>query len=164
MKKTVFGIYTMIFILWVPLLMGQVSVPAAGLEAISSHEMLAHVQFFASDEMMGRDTPSSQLDSCAAFIARYFRSMGMVPAASLSNYFQPVPLLKTRLGGSQKFVLTVNGVTKEYALKDDFIPLPVSANRKVTAPLAFVGYSISAPEYQYDDYQGIDVRGKIVMA
>ncbi len=164
MKKIVFGISAWIFILSVPMLIGQVSIPAAGLQAISSQEMLTQVQFLASDEMLGRDTPSPQLDSCAAFIARYFHSLGLTPVPALSHYFQPVTLLKTRLAGAQKFILTVSGVAKEYALKDDFVPLPVSANREITAPVVFVGYGISAPDYRYDDYQDIDVRGKVVLA
>lgn len=164
MKRICLGIGSWIFFLSVQIIMGQISIPAAGLQAISSQEMLVHVQYLASDEMLGRDTPSPQLDSCGAFIARYFRSLGLAHAGSLADYFQSVPLLKTRIGGSQKFVVTVNGVAKEYALKDDFIPLPISANREVTAPVVFVGYSISAPDYRYDDYQGIDVRGKVVLA
>jgi hypothetical protein len=50
-----------------------------------------------------------------------------------------------------------------YQLKDDFVPLHLTANRKVSAPIIFAGYGITAPEYNYDDYRAIDARGKIAL-
>jgi hypothetical protein len=57
--------------------------------------------------------------------------------------------------------ITASGTTT-YEIKDDFVPLHLTANRKVSAPVVFAGYGITSPEYGYDDYEGVDVRGKIV--
>ncbi|MDZ7331982.1 MAG: M28 family peptidase [candidate division KSB1 bacterium] len=155
-------IVLLLFIGW-GILLGQSVVPVAGLTAISGEEMLSHVKILAADEMRGRDTPSPELDSCAKYLQRYFISLGCQPVAEKRGYFQDFFLLKTRLAGEQKFLLSINGVEKHYAIKDDFVPIYFSASRQVTAPVVFAGYGITAPEYQYDDYQNIDAAGKIVL-
>ena len=147
-------------------LWGKVSIPAAGLNAISPDTIYAHVAFLASDRMKGRNTPSPELDSCAHFIANYFKQCGLTSPSNAENYFQTVPLLRTRLDGkeNQRFILSINGTKTIPQIKNDFVPLHLSANREITAPVVFVGFGITAPEYHYDDYIAIDVKGKIVMA
>jgi len=142
----------------------QTDIPQQGLDAIKADELLSHVTFLASDAMRGRNTPSPELDSSAAFIARYFKKIGLAEVPNHDGYFQYFPLLKTRLEGEQSFKLLVNGDPTIYAIKEDFIPLHLTANREVTAPVVFVGYGITANEYEYDDYAKIDVKGKIVLA
>ncbi len=143
--------------------LAQISIPQQGLDAIIADEMLSHVKFLASDEMMGRDTPSPELDSCAVYIVNYFSSLGLQPVATADKNFHHFSLLKTRLAGEQKLTLTVNGLEKPYEIKTDFVPLYLAANREVKAPVVFAGYGITAPEYNYDDYQSIDVKEKIVL-
>ncbi len=147
------------------LILGQIEIPPAGLNAITAEEMYAHVAYLADDKMLGRDTPSPQLDSCAVFIANYFKAHGLKSVENAAGYFQKVPLLKTNLTeiAKQKFLLTVSGITTKYEIKQDFVPLYLSANREITAPVIFAGYGITAPEYDYDDYAGIDARDKIVL-
>ncbi len=164
--KKISRFFLLFFVLWVVAWghgLGQIHVPVAGLTAISGQEMLSHVSFLASDEMRGRDTPSPELDSCAKYLRRYFISLGCQPLAAKQGYFQDFFLLKTRLAGVQKLSLSIHGVQKDYAIKDDFVPIYFSASRQITAPVVFAGYGITAPEYQYDDYHDIDVRGKLVM-
>jgi len=141
----------------------QILIPPAGLEAISADEMLSHVKLLASNEMKGRDTPSPELDSCANYIKNYFKSLGLKPITLKDNYYQDFFLLKTRLAGEQKFALSIKGVEKTYNIKDDFVPIYFAANREVTAPVVFAGYGITAAEHHYDDFQNIDVKGKIVL-
>lgn len=143
--------------------LSQIPIPQQGLDAISADEMLAHVTFLASDEMMGRDTPSPGLDSCAVYIVKYLTALGLTEVATADKNFHYFSLLKTRLTEGQKFALSVNGVEKTYEIKTDFVPLHLAANREVTAPVVFAGYGITAPEYSYDDYQSIDTSGKIVL-
>lgn len=142
----------------------QIPVPKQGIDAISADEMLSHVAYLASDAMKGRDTPSPELDRCASYIANYFHTIGMEYVSDKKADYQYFALLKTRLGEEQKLSLIINGVETAYQIKDDFVPLHLAANRTVTAPVVFAGYGISAPEYRYDDYEAIDVRGKIVLA
>ncbi len=145
------------------LVLGQTGIPMSGLTAISAEEMLSQVKYLASDAMRGRDTPSPELDSCATYLMNYFRSLGLGPVMPKNGYYQDFFLLKTRLAGEQKLTLSIHGVEKNYAIKDDFVPIYFSASRQVTAPVVFAGYGITAPEYQYDDYHQIDVTGKIVL-
>lgn len=144
-------------------LFSQIPIPEKGIAAISAEEMLSHVAYLASDDMKGRDTPSPELDKCANFIADYFRDLGLKYVANNKDNYQHFSLLKTRLGGEQKFLLINNGVETAYQIKDDFVPLHLAANRTVTAPVVFAGYGISAPEYEYNDYESIDAKGKIVL-
>ena len=72
-RKFYFVIVSLIFFIFsFQLSFGQVSIPQQALDTISANEMLAHVKFLASDEMMGRDTPSPELDSCAVYIGKCF--------------------------------------------------------------------------------------------
>ncbi|MDW7679939.1 MAG: M20/M25/M40 family metallo-hydrolase [bacterium] len=144
----------------------QTAIPRHGFEAISADTMYQQVAFLASDAMRGRNTPSEQLDQCAEYIANYFGTCGLQTLSNANGYFQNLPLLKTRLDGTenQSFVLTINGESFDQQIKYDFVPVYLTANRQVTAPVVFVGYSITAPEFEYDDYQSVDVKGKIVLA
>ncbi len=162
-KNSLIVLIAFLCIFSVQITLGQVSIPHQGLDAISAEEMLSHVKFLASDEMMGRDTPSPELDSCAVYIVNYFNSLGLKPVSLANKNYHYFSLLKTRLAGEQKFALTINGVEKSYKIKTDFVPLHLAANREVTAPVVFAGYGITAPEYSYDDYKSIDAKGKIVL-
>ncbi|MDZ7384933.1 MAG: M20/M25/M40 family metallo-hydrolase [candidate division KSB1 bacterium] len=132
-------------------------VPEEGLQSINAAKVLNYAGYFAADRMRGRDTPSAELDSCAAFIAHKLRAAGWVVE------MQPFNLLRVRLGEPNCFVLAVDGKNVVYRLRKDFSPAHVSHSAEVQGGVAFVGYGITAPEYGYDDYASIDVRGKIVL-
>ena len=132
-----------------------------GIGAISPDVMREHITYLASDSMMGRNTPSPQLDSAAEYIAREFRKIDLAPCKG--SYFQKVPLNIVGLGPENTLALAVKGVERAFELKTDFVPFEMTANASVTAPLLFAGYGITAPEYGYDDYGGLDVRGKVVL-
>src|SRR5204862_78791 len=69
-----------------------------------------------------------------------------------------------KLGARNALVLQRGDEKRALKLKEEFMPLGLAATGRVSAPLVFVGYGISAPELKYDDYAGIDVRGKVVLA
>jgi len=165
MKKTTTFLLSLVlsFLLLVSSLFSQISIPQEGLAAILPDTMFAHVAYMASDEMQGRNTPSPELEICSQFIANYFKYCGLKPVEKANGYFQEVPLLKTRLGETQKFSLIVDGTETAYEIKKDFVPINLTANREVTAPVVFAGYGITAHEYDYDDYANVDVKGKIVL-
>ncbi len=121
----------------------------------------AHVAYLASDALLGRNTPSPGLDSAAAYIARQFRQAGLQPVNG--SWMQEVRMQVIALGDSNALALTVNGTTADFTLKDDFVPFDMTANRRVAGDLVFAGYGITAADKKYDDYEGIDVRGKIVL-
>ncbi len=121
-----------------------------------------HIDYLASDSLKGRNTPSPGLDSAAAYIAREFQSEGLKPVNG--SYYQTFYICKKNLGDKNILsVITKNGEQHELKLKTGFIPFDICSSGKVDAPLAFAGYGITAPEYNFDDYAGLDVTGKVVL-
>jgi len=149
--------------LWMHVPVRGQDVPQEGLDSITPEEMKAHVYYLASDAMKGRNTPSPELDTCASFIARQFASYGLEPPSPEQSYFQPFYVLRARLAEANSLELKTPEEDKVYEIKNDFVPLHLTANRKVSAPVVFAGYGITAPEYDYDDYSRIDAKGKIVL-
>ena len=134
---------------------------ASAMSAITPDLVRAYITYLASDSMMGRNTPSPQLDTAAEYIARQLQAAGVAPCNG--SYFQKVPLNIVALGPENTLSLQVNGSKREFELKTDFVPFEMTANAAVTAPILFAGYGITAPEYNYDDYAGLDAHGKIVL-
>jgi hypothetical protein len=128
--------------------------------AISAKGVRSEIDYIASDALMGRNTPSPGLDSAAEYIARTFRGSGLRPLRG--SYVQPFNLNIVALGDSNSLVLHTPADSGAFALKDDFVPFEMTANREIEGDVVFAGYGITAPEYHYDDYAGIDVRGKVV--
>ncbi len=147
--------------LFISSLIGQ-EIPKPGIASITPEEMKYHVSYLASDAMRGRDTPSPELDTCAAYIARQFHSYGIESFGEDDSYYQTFGLLKASLSEPNTFGLTGAGKDTVFEIKDDFIPLHMTANRKITAPVVFAGYGITAQEHDYDDYNGLNVKGKFV--
>jgi hypothetical protein len=133
----------------------------AAREVITPDLMSAHVYALASDSMKGRNTPSPELDSAARYINAEFRRIGLAPLAG--SYFQTVHLNIVNLGQPNELVITKEGRPRPFAVKTDFTPFEMTASREVEGDLVFAGYGITAPEYRYDDYAGLDVKGKVVL-
>ena len=119
-----------------------------------------HIFYLASDSLMGRNTPGPGLDSAAHYIARVFHASGIQPIDG--SYFEKVALGVVGLGDDNRLTITKESVEHSYTIKTEFTPFDMTANKEVKAPIVFAGYGITAPEYKYDDYAGIDVNGKVV--
>lgn len=129
---------------------------------IQASDIARHIQYLASDALEGRDTPSAGLDSAAVYIAREFRQLGLAPVGN--SYFHDIGLARIDLGPVQQFSITRPfGKSLNFSLRDDFVPLESIGDTSITAPLVFAGYGLRLPEHGYDDYEGLDVRGKIVV-
>jgi hypothetical protein len=131
------------------------------LRSITTEEMQQHMLFLASDSLKGRNTPSPELDTAAAYIARTFQRHGLRPFNG--SYFQQFHLDIVSLTEPNGLKILKGDTETSYEIKTDFTPFEMTANRTVSAPLVFAGYGITAPEYHYDDYANVDVRGKIVV-
>ena len=128
---------------------------------ITAEMLCKQIGFLASDSMKGRNTPSPQLDTAASYIARNFREWGILPWNG--SYFQDVPVCQDRLGDTNELAVIRDGASFELNVKSDYVPYDFSSADSVTGGVVFAGYGITAPEYDYDDYKGIDVKGKIVV-
>src|SRR5215831_8478521 len=141
-----------------------VSLPAFGAAAaVDPNRYLEDVKFLASPQLRGRATGSPELEKAAHFIAAQFHSAGLKPIDGKS-YFQAFSVTtNAKLGTANRFEYSIDGKTTELKFQEAFIPFNFSSRARLAGEVVFAGYGITAPEYGYDDYAGIDVNGKIVL-
>jgi hypothetical protein len=128
--------------------------------------MRKDVTFLASDECEGRGVGTKGLDKAADYIADQFAKGGLKPAGVNGTWFQPFPFTSnSQLDGVSTLVLT-GPKDQKITLKQgtDFQVLGFSGSGKITTPLVFVGYGATALGIPYNDYAGVDVAGKTVVA
>ena len=126
----------------------------------------AHLEFLASDDLKGRETGSEGHEIAAKYIASEFKQLGLEPAGDDGSFFQRIPFRTSLLvPNSAEMVYNRDGEELEFTFGKEFITSPshYSERTEVTAPLVFVGYGMEAPEFDLNDYQGLDVEGKIVV-
>ncbi len=126
-----------------------------------------YITYLASDAAMGRRSETPAYEKAADWAAGKFKEWGLKPAGENGTYFQKVPITGTR--GSYVFALgvpsvVVNGRTF-YVRDNDFsIDTASTPGAQASGELVFVGYGISAPDKGLDEYKGVDVKGKVVVA
>src|SRR6187551_3751449 len=140
---------------------------AAPAAQFSAERFKAHVEFLADDLMEGREAGTRGYDLAAHYVATVMKSAGLKPAADDGTYFQKVPLRKSTLGASALSVTSTSGGTATVIkIPEEGVVLPTHGlpSVDVSGEVIFAGYGVTAPEISYDDYAGIDVTGKIVLA
>jgi aminopeptidase YwaD len=120
-----------------------------------------HVGFLASTDMQGRGNGSAELEEAAEYLASQFRLWGLEPAGENGSYFQGFEATTDTVLGEASS-MTLGSADLEPMV--DFAPLKFSATGTASGELVFVGYGITAPEMHWDDYNGVDVTDKIVVA
>jgi hypothetical protein len=149
-------------VLLIPSLAAQNRAPQN--ESIRQEDLRADLFFLAGDAMRGRLTDTEENRATADYLRSRFERVGLKPAGPNGSYFQPYNLMTATLGeGNALDVLSGDAATRHFRAGQEFYPQRFSAAGRVTAPVVFVGFGISAPHLQYDDYNG-DVKGKIVLA
>lgn len=138
----------------------------AGLAQIRETDLRADIGFLASDALQGRLSLQPGDDAAVQWIASEFAKAGLKPAATDAqgqpSYLQAVPLIEYRPDAkATRLTLKRNGKSVEW--KDPDVAGSFPEDRDVDAPLVFAGYGITAPELGYDDYAGLDVKGKVVV-
>jgi hypothetical protein len=131
---------------------------------ITAPEIVAHVKYLASDDLTGRGSGSEGNDRAGDYLAERFRSAGLKPAGDKGSYFQTFPVFTGVELGDGNSITVQDAKPQQLRVGDDFIPLGFSKNGSVYAPVVFAGYGISKPDLGWDDYKGLDVRGKVVIA
>jgi hypothetical protein len=137
------------------------------LHSISSHELFAYVKELCLDKYGGRLTGTEEYNASAKWVASHFKKWGIQPAGDKGTYLQAFPNPYTLIFKDCEVYLHVpykkSVLKKYYIYEDEFIPGATSASGEVTAEVIYVGYGATAPELGYDDYKGVDVKGKIVL-
>jgi Zn-dependent M28 family amino/carboxypeptidase len=139
---------------------------AAAMQSIDAERIRAHVKFLADDLLEGRGTGTRGGDIAANYIAAQFALYGLKPAGDSGTYLQKVDFTGVLTQPSSSFALQPShGAPLDLKLGEDY----VTGNQMQTdsvdidAPVVFVGYGIEAPEYRWDDFKGVDVKGKVVL-
>ena len=120
-----------------------------------------HVRYLASDELMGRGVDTSGIKLARDYIAGQFARYGLEPGGDNGTYFQGFEVV-TGVSVKQPTKLILNGGPTA-RLDEDWTPLGLSASAQVEAETVFAGYGITVKDYGYDDYAGVDAKGKIVV-
>ena len=133
---------------------------------IDSERIRQHVRFLSHDLLEGRGTGQRGGDIAAEYIATQLALDGLKPAGENGTYMQPVPLVGvTTLPDSSFAFTTAKGQQMPLKFKDEWVAYneTLTDRADVDADVVFVGYGIDAPEYQWNDYKDVDVRGKVLL-
>lgn len=140
----------------------------AGSEAdlLLQGRLKAHIEFLADDLLLGRQPGSDGYNIAANYVASQFKQAGLIPAGTQDSYFQQVPLRQALLlPGSAELTFKNGEQSTDFVFTEHFYTGPSLAypDSSIEAELVFVGYGIDAPELEHRDYDGIDVKGKVVV-
>src|ERR1700723_2717472 len=140
----------------------------AAMETINPEHIRWHVRFLSHDLLEGRGTGQHGGDLAAEYIATQFAEYGLKPAGDNGSYLQKIPLVGITTLPETKFSLVPKqGSASSMNLKplDEYVAYDQSQQGQsdVDAEIVYVGYGIEAPEYNWDDYKGVDVRGKVLL-
>lgn len=134
------------------------------LDAITADGLLAHIKMLASDEFEGRAPGSTGEELSIKYIADQFKTIGLMPGNPDGTYFQEVPLAGIKSSPAASFV--VGGQTTTLNYPDDYVASSARLQGQIkvdNSDIVFVGYGIVAPEYGWNDYKDVDVRGKTLL-
>ena len=134
------------------------------LVAAEAADWWRHVAFLADDDMRGRETGSPEHRKAANYVADAFERAGLQPAGS-DEYLQPVTFRSRRIDESKSSLALVRkGKVTPVVLGDEAsFGMRIDAAPEVDAPLVFAGYGLRIPEASHDDFDGLDVKGKVVV-
>jgi Zn-dependent M28 family amino/carboxypeptidase len=134
------------------------------LDMITPDGMLAHIKVLSSDEFEGRAPGSKGEELSVNYITDQFKRVGLKPGNPDGSYVQEVPLAGIK--SEPKMSFAVGASTTELKFPDDYVASSarLQDNIKVAnSDIVFVGYGIVAPEYGWDDYKDVDVKGKTIL-
>lgn len=134
---------------------------ATGFNAIKETNLRANLAFISGDGLRGRMSLQPGDDAAAEWVASEFAKAGLKPAAD-GSFLQPVPLVEYRNDRAQSHLsLERGGSQKEWKFPEAYGSFAKDVD--VSGEVVFAGFGITAPELEYDDYQNIDARGKVVL-
>ena len=138
----------------------------AAFQKIDAERIRAHVRFLAHDLLEGRGTGQRGGDIAAEYIATQFALDGLKPAGDNGTYMQKVPMVGiTSMPETTFSFVPAKGPARELKPLSEYVATDETQQPEsnVNAEIVYVGYGIQAPEYQWDDYKGVDVKGKVLL-
>ena len=157
LKKT--GAFVFLMVTAVPLIC-----QSAPKSAFDGKTWWDHVKVLADDNMEGRDTGSAGLRKAEAYVVDQLKRSGVQPAGT-DGYYQPVKFSSRQIiEADSSAALVRDGKVEPLTLGDDvIISSRIDVAPEVEAPLVFVGYGLTVPENNYDDFSGLDMKGKVAV-
>lgn len=136
----------------------------SAMHEVNDARIKADIRFLSSDALEGRGTGTRGGDLAARYIATQFEQAGLKPLGE-KGYLQEVPMVGITTEPSSTLVITTPNEKLNLRQLDDCVIMDESqkATNDVASDLLFVGYGITAPEYDWDDYAGVDVKGKVLL-
>ena len=146
---------------------GQPPVEQAA-NSITAESLMSHIEVISSDEFGGRAPATEGEDLTVDYLIETMEQMGVEPGMDDGSYVQQIPLLGQQIDGSSASMsIRSNGqVAEQLGYRTDFMAWPSNEAERVqlrNAELLYVGYGIQAPEFDWDDYKGADVEGKVLV-
>ncbi|MDH4069452.1 MAG: M28 family peptidase [Ignavibacteria bacterium] len=136
------------------------------MQAIGHSSLMSHIRFLSHDLLEGR-APGTRGDLLSqTYIASQMELIGLKPGAEDGSYFQQVPVISMTADPSMTFRISGDGSELLLEYRKDFVAVAGKQQEEISvkdAEIVFVGYGIDAPEQNWDDYKGVDVRGKILL-
>ena len=147
----------------------QAGLPApveAAMNGIDPARLRAHTKFLADDLLEGRGPDQRGGAIAQLYMATQFALVGLQPGGDDGTYYQKIPMVFMKaLPQSQFSFVPQKGDKVDLKLLDDIVVQNENQTEEsdVDAPVVFVGYGIDAPEFHWDDYKGVDVKGKVLL-
>jgi Zn-dependent M28 family amino/carboxypeptidase len=148
---------------------GDLALPVAvanTMQSIDAEHIRAHVRFLSDDLLEGRGTGTRGSDLAAKYIATQFALDGLKPAGDNGGYLQKIEFTGVHTLPATTFALRPeHGSALELKFGEDFVTTNQTQTEgaDIDAPIVFVGYGIEAPEYRWNDFKGLDVKGKVLL-
>ncbi len=134
--------------------------------AISSKALLKHIEVLSSDRFAGRLPGTAGEDLSVSYVAEQFKSAGLKPGNTDGTHFQTVPMVGLTPDPAMRLSFKNGKTSVQLKYLDDFVAWTRHEAPHAgieNSPLVFVGYGVQAPEYQWDDYKGTELKGKTVV-
>ena len=150
-----------LFIVIAALLLAAASTPVQ--QQADPARYLSDIKSLASPEMEGRGAGTKGLTRAERLIEKRYKELG-IPPAGVNGYAQPFTVITgARLKSDNRLVAQTAESKNDLKINQEFVPFSFSASGEVAATLVFAGYGVTADEFHYDDYAGLDVKDKIVV-
>src|SRR5215471_1744588 len=138
---------------------------ASAMKSISGERIREHIRFLSHDLLEGRGTGARGGDIAGQYIATQFALMGLQPAGDNGTFLQKVPMVGLTAQPETKLALEHDGQTVELKAGEEYVATAETQEptSDIDADVVFAGYGIEAPEYKWNDYKDVDVKGKVLM-
>jgi Zn-dependent M28 family amino/carboxypeptidase len=136
------------------------------LPPIDGAAILAHIKVLASDEFEGRAPGTKGEERTVTYLVDQFRKLGLAPANTDGTYVQKVPLVGITPDPSMALTFRKGSASQALTFKDDFVAWTKRVSETASlddSELVFVGYGVEAPEFTWNDYKGVDLKGKTMV-